>query len=887
MSVQQQSHTTPTTTTTTTTTRLLIYALATTICCGAVLGADAFEFNLVRSTTTDACISFRSSDTAQWGYVNPSMITQRSAEKLCQVFYPSAATGVITNSHWGCIGRSSSYRYSTSIDCYDKNLPTSSCNVTGDMNPVQMTTSYGGAGISCIRVPAWSMSSSYSLSGTSPIVVGGVFGQPVSRTISLQSDINSLNIRPNSQFSTGTICLATPPPAEQNPKGTNIANALCRTAGLHGSIKSTIENGTTSNSALQRYVSNVVCDNEPGTTLWDSGCTFDTHYYNDPQSTCSDAPPRVSCPITFDMKLSDLIVAPFDDYNAFQLVQLRPEGTETYNGIMCVYSSYTANFANVICNELYGDDVDFAFAYTAKGPSLPLTTKEYLSTVLCPSNTNTSLSSCTATVTTKTNQYPCSTNRGMVSCKVSVDNIIFSLAKGLSSDAPGTGRLKAIVTTTSETVARDVCIDGFDQTAATAACRSVGYTPGPDVTFSSGGSAFTHTINNVTCPSGANKLTDCKLQYSGKGYKIPNSVQQLCTGWVNIDCDIGTPKVEFRMSENKYLQARLYADAEWGWVKVDSAITSTQGYNALCQHSTSNTGNITIAKTFLSVISCSSYPTSLIDCKYQYLNGDALKRSFYCNAAVSPTTSSSPGGGPSNSGEEEGVDGGMSFGTKFGLAMGISMGLVFAVTFGVIGYCVFCRKPKDSNNDGTSAERRNDDASSSGHGELHVELSSNPLPEPSSSRENNIRFTTADHTQHGGGGIYGGNRPQNTTTTTFSRFNNGGAPQPTGGVQFHAATPPTHSTYPQPQTGNYNQQYTHPPDPYQHQQQPQFGGGGIYHTQPVMGTPFVAPSPSYPLGVPAAATSSSSHPHYEQPSCKETSCTPAPYGRGNYGKGCE
>lgn len=551
---------------------------------------------------------------------------------------------------------------------------------------------------------------------------------------------------------------------------------------------------------------------------------------------------------------------------------------------MCIYSSYSTNFANVMCRETYGSDIDFAKSFTSRSGVVNSSLKEYLSSVRCTSSTYTSLSQCTATLTSTASQYPCSSYQGIIACKMNEANTIFSITKESSTSIepqlqgnPGKGYLMASVAVAGQTTPAPVCSDGFDQTAALAACRSVGYTPGPNATFTLATTTSSHAINNVSCPSGANKLTDCKLRYSGTGYKISYYTRQICSGRVYLDCDLSTPSIQFRMSTSRYIQARLYTDAEWGWVNVGSGVTSKEGYNAMCAHSTSSTGDTTVGKSFLSISYCSSSATSYTDCTYEYTNGASLSRDFYCSSSYAPSSSSSSSSAS-----------GLSTSATLGIALGVPMGASFLI-FICICCCCMMRKKTPAN------------TASSSNG-MSIEMSTNHLPAaPSNPAVYNFNAsstgggtsTSATATAAPSGGIYGNNAassssPSATTNTWMNNYHNNdtaaagpGSPFGFSHSQGQSATanyPPqnNHSPYPQhpPQT-NYPDTTNYASGQY---------GGGIYG-QPVVGTPyppinggggndFYNGAPSYPLGMPAH--------NNPQPPTAANPCMPAPYGRGCY-----
>ena len=249
-------------------------------------------------------------------------------------------------------------------------------------------------------------------------------------------------------------------------------------------------------------------------------------------------------------------------------------------------------------------------------------------------------------------------------------------------DATGKGYLMAAVSLAGQTTPAAVCSDGFNQIAALAACRSVGYTPGPNASFTVATSTSIHAINNVTCPSTAKNLTECKLQYSGTGYKISYAARQVCAGRVYLDCDLGTPSVQFRMDSSRYLQARLYADSEWGWVDVGYGVPSQEGHNALCSHSTSDTGDSSITKSFLSVSYCPSSATSYTDCTYEYTDGVPGTSDYYCSSDNAPSS-------PSRSRSSSRSSTGFGTGGIVGVAVGVPIGIIFLVCL-----CIFLKKKK-------------------------------------------------------------------------------------------------------------------------------------------------------------------------------------------------
>eukprot|EP00658_Telonema_sp_P-2_P019899 TRINITY_DN17823_c0_g2_i2.p1 TRINITY_DN17823_c0_g2~~TRINITY_DN17823_c0_g2_i2.p1 ORF type:complete len:170 (-),score=37.26 TRINITY_DN17823_c0_g2_i2:93-602(-) len=128
--------------------------------------------------------------------------------------------------------------------------------------------------------------------------------------------------------------------------------------------------------------------------------------------------------------------------------------------------------------------------------------------------------------------------------KMNEYNTRFSLDRTSSSGSPttndnnpGVGYLMAAVSATGQAAA-SVCSNGFNQAAALAACRSIGYTPGPNALYTvTTAKPSTYTINQVSCATGANKLMDCNLQYSGLGHKLSSSGAASCSGRVYLNCD--------------------------------------------------------------------------------------------------------------------------------------------------------------------------------------------------------------------------------------------------------------------------------------------------------------------------------------------------------------
>eukprot|EP00658_Telonema_sp_P-2_P001945 TRINITY_DN10724_c0_g1_i1.p1 TRINITY_DN10724_c0_g1~~TRINITY_DN10724_c0_g1_i1.p1 ORF type:complete len:331 (+),score=77.65 TRINITY_DN10724_c0_g1_i1:141-1133(+) len=140
----------------------------------------------------------------------------------------------------------------------------------------------------------------------------------------------------------------------------------------------------------------------------------------------------------------------------------------------------------------------------------------------------------------------------------------------------------------------------------------------------------------------AKNLTECKLQYSGTGYKISYAARQVCSGRVYLDCGItGSLNVQFRTtpSPNYYLQARLYSDAEWGWVGTGYGVSSYEANVAMCSKVTTTTGDPTINAMFLSVSWCLSNASSYTDCQYVYENGAPASTGFSCSSTYLPASS--------------------------------------------------------------------------------------------------------------------------------------------------------------------------------------------------------------------------------------------------------
>ena len=231
-----------------------------------------------------------------------------------------------------------------------------------------------------------------------------------------------------------------------------------------------------------------------------------------------------------------------------------------------------------------------------------------------------------------------------------------------------------------------VCGDGFDKVALLAACRSVGYTPGPNASFTFSAAVSTsYIMDNVSCPPGAHFLTDCSLNYIGP--QTLSASVGACGGGVLLDCDLGTPSIEFRKT-NGYLQARLFSDAEWGWVSVGKNVTSSEATATMCNYvNSTTTADYTVAKSFLSVLSCPSGATSITKCNVEYTNGAPFSYFYYysCRSAEStgniiPTSASA------------------ALGPTLALALGIPAGFLILVAI-----CVFLSKKLHAASSGTTA----------------------------------------------------------------------------------------------------------------------------------------------------------------------------------------
>ena len=129
------------------------------------------------------------------------------------------------------------------------------------------------------------------------------------------------------------------------------------------------------------------------------------------------------------------------------------------------------------------------------------------------------------------------------------------------------------------------------------------------------------------------------------------------------------------MTSSRYLQARLYPDAEWGWVDVGYGVSSSEATATMCNHVISNSGDATLTKSFLRVSYCPSSATSFTECFVEYTNGIAVQYQYYCPAAYAPD--SSTGGTVSE---------------IMGLAIGIPLGVAIVA---VVCICI-CRKRNSS-----------------------------------------------------------------------------------------------------------------------------------------------------------------------------------------------
>ena len=672
--------------------------------------SNALDFDFVRTTDKSACIKFRPSESSQWAYVNASGITPRTAERLCKTYYPSALTGIITSFDYGCHVSGGGYRYTSTIDCADANAPvSSSCTVGGDSaSPHYYSSSFYAAGIKCITDLAWQAASGSFSRSVTHVTTFGQYGSQTNRSISVSPIINVSGIRPEWSFAYGTICLPSNLTNDVDSNN-NLAKALCRSAGFPATTKSSILNGSVPNvmGHYPQYASNIQCSSSPTATLWNNGCISTTHFYGmstTPTTTygCSPNISELSCPSpSFDIRLGEPIDSARAD-RGYQLIEVAPGGSNNYDGVMCIDQPHdvTVNFANAMCHELYGDDLDFAASYRsydATGAISLQSTREYLTAVRCSipsvSATFTSLSQCFASITATPTRTPCSggTFVGMVSCKLSHTNSMFSI-KSVSASAgavvPGKGYLMASVAAAGQATPGEVCSDGFDQVAALAACRSVGYTPGPSASFTVATTVLTHAINNVSCPPGAKNLTECKLQYSGTGYKISESLRQVCSGRVLLDCDVGTPSAVQYRTINYYLQVRLFPNAEWGWVVATDTVTGTGGYNSMCAYAINYNSQAIISsevvvKSYLYLTYCPSWATSYTDCTFEYTNGvRPSRREYLCPASLPPatTTSTTPNSNNGNNNE------GSNSNTAAGSSDGLGTGGIIGVTVGAVAF---------------------------------------------------------------------------------------------------------------------------------------------------------------------------------------------------------
>jgi hypothetical protein len=616
--------------------RLLLGVAAVLTVASVPIVAESTSFNFAPINDTSACVSFRPTSSSVWAHVDPAGVTARSAERLCQLYAPLAITGVLTTTDPSCAASTSTKRYTTNIDCPNK-YSTSDCVISGS------TTAdfpYGsdnlGVGIRCIFNTTWASASAFTSVTTSAIALGGVKGSQVSRTISATAKIDVNGVRPDSGFADGTICI---PSLNSTPAyGSPVANALCRTAGLSVTNASVIRSSSVSSTRI--YASNIQCSASSTATLWNGGCTNTTHFYDAPSSAdCPGNRPQLTCPVTFDMKLGDPIQSTTTSDNGFQLVQLRPaNGAAAYDGVMCVSPSTTTHstFARLMCEEMYGAaNIDFTLFSTSR-VALPSTTKTYLSAVTCASKTSTSLSQCTAIAAASTAmQTPCTNYPALIACKMNISASIFSLSgyagttSSIESTTAGKGYLKAEITGTGNL--GPVCSDGFDQTAARAACRSVGFTPGSSVSYSTGIRPASNTISRVTCPPGASTLANCTLQYSGSGSALYPDGNSPCSGQVYIDCGLPSPSIQYRTTSNGYLQARVYTNAEWGWV-TGTAFAQNAVYRSMCSQAVSTTADPSVRKSFVSLSSCPDGETNVQGCSIRFTNGAAASETCNCDS---------------------------------------------------------------------------------------------------------------------------------------------------------------------------------------------------------------------------------------------------------------
>lgn len=594
----------------------------------------AHEFRFIPVTSTQACLEYRSSANNSFAYVVASQVTKRSAVLLCKTYHPSSITGTIETSNSNCFqqyGVAILAVGNAYIDCPDNSVSYDNCSVTGSTTP-DAAAGFYAATVACVT-PMWATSSQITKDAYSTLSVSASGG---SGSLSISNTAQFDGIRPSSSFDAGTICIS-----NVSDTDNNVAKALCRAAGLPVTVASLTTSPTTTN--VQRYISDIRCSDSASASLWNAGCTFATNYFGDVPN-CISTQPQVLCTKRFDMQLGPVLTSSAGGGVGFQQVQLW-DGT-SYNGRMCVYpvSSYATYFATAICTDLYGSsNIDFAAAFTGSfdaGSASSL----LISDIQCQSSGITSLSQCSATAA-DSGATMCSTYGALVACTINEVNTQFSLDNS-GEGIPGMGYLMVTVAVTGQPTAA-VCYDGFNQAAALAACRSVGYTPGSGTTFTFASAPASYAINRVTCPPNANKLTDCTLRYVGVGHKASPSDAASCSGRVHINCNLGTPTVEYRMtpSPGYKLQARLFNNAMWGWVSTGAGVTNSEGNAALCSKVTVGGGDVNARASYLSVSSCPSNPSSLADCSFTYTDGLPATTGFTCHSKYYPESNSNAGPG--------------------------------------------------------------------------------------------------------------------------------------------------------------------------------------------------------------------------------------------------
>ena len=381
-------------------------------------GDDASaEFTFLPMSTTSACVNYRPSPSALWGYLRSNSVSSQSAMYFCKTYSPGSVSGSVGT---GCY-TSGSYRYSISVDCPYNSTSDDACSIQGSASLSYSPYSNYMTSIRCISAPSWPVASTFSVYATGSLQVGGVYGTQIDRTVSTFTTLAVTAISPDTSMAAGTICLPTPSPNATSDSvigaalaEKNLAMALCRTVSLPGTNQSSLST-TSYTVSSQRYMSNVQCSNSNTAQLWNGGCTFDTNYYN-AVSGCSPYAPLVTCPSIFDFRLGAPVVSS-DRSNGYQLVQLRRQGTANFDATMCLSStaSNMLNFARATCLEMFGPKADFYAGYTYSGNNQP----KPLTNVRC--NEYASLSQCTATTSQKTTY--CS-NTPYVQCKISAESAI-------------------------------------------------------------------------------------------------------------------------------------------------------------------------------------------------------------------------------------------------------------------------------------------------------------------------------------------------------------------------------------------------------------------------------------------------------------------------------